>query len=72
MVKQNQASCPGVRTVRSSIYTTHVYCWLSAVRKWKKKSTLGKEGSWHYEIGEDLRPINLDLENISESRGNVS
>ncbi|XP_022789369.1 protein DPCD-like [Stylophora pistillata] len=40
------------------------------VRKWKKKSTLGREGKWDYEIGEDLRPVNLDMENISESRGN--
>lgn len=42
------------------------------MRKWKKKSTLGREGKWDYEIGEDLRPVNLDMENISESRGNVS
>lgn len=40
------------------------------MRKWKKKSTLGREGKWDYEIGEDLRPVNLDMENISESRGN--
>ena len=42
------------------------------MRKWKKKSTLGREGKWDYEIGEDLGPVNLDMENISESRGNVS
>jgi len=40
------------------------------VRKWKKKSALGKEGKWDFEIGEDTRPVNWDLENISESRGN--
>ena len=43
-----------------------------AVRKWKSKSGLGKEGKWEFEIGEDMRPVNLDLENITESRGNVS
>jgi len=42
------------------------------VRKWKKKSSVGREGKWEYEIGEDMRPVNLDVENISESRGNVS
>ena len=42
------------------------------MRKWKKKSALGKEGKWDFEIGEDTRPVNWDLENISESRGNVS
>ncbi|XP_074614532.1 protein DPCD-like isoform X3 [Acropora palmata] len=40
------------------------------VRKWKKKSGLGKAGKWEFEIGEDIRPVNLDLENITESRGN--
>ena len=43
-----------------------------SVRKWKSKSGLGKEGKWEFEIGEDMRPVNLDLENITESRGNVS
>jgi len=33
---------------------------------------VGREGKWEYEIGEDMRPVNLDVENISESRGNVS
>lgn len=42
------------------------------MRKWKKKSALGKGRKWEFEIGEDIRPVNLDLENISESRGNVS
>ena len=46
-------------------------CFIS-VRKWKKKSGLGKAGRWEFEIGEDIRPVNLDLENITESRGNVS
>ena len=45
---------------------------MDPVRKWKKKSSLGKEGKWEFEIGEDVRPVNLDLENITESRGNVS
>lgn len=43
-----------------------------SVRKWKRKSGLGKEGKWEFEIGEDMRPVNLDADNISESRGNVS
>ena len=43
-----------------------------SVRKWKSKSGLGKEGKWEFEIGENMRPVNLDLENITESRGNVS
>ncbi|XP_078358798.1 protein DPCD-like [Oculina patagonica] len=41
-----------------------------SVRKWKTKSGVGRESKWEYEIGEDLRPVNLDVENISESRGN--
>ena len=48
-----------------------VTCVIS-VRKWKKKSGLGKARKWEFEIGEDIRPVNLDLENITESRGNVS
>lgn len=40
------------------------------VRKWKKTSSVGREGKWEYEIGEDMRSVNLDVENISESRGN--
>lgn len=35
-------------------------------------SSVGREGKWEFEIGEDMRPVNLDVENISESRGNVS
>ncbi|XP_031552858.1 protein DPCD-like [Actinia tenebrosa] len=37
------------------------------VRKFKKRSTLGKEGKWEYEVGEDLRPMNADSEHIMES-----
>lgn len=40
------------------------------VRKWKKKTGLGKEAKWDFEVGEDMRQVNLDLENITESRGN--
>ena len=42
------------------------------MRKWKKKTGLGKEAKWDFEVGEDTRQVNLDLENITESRGNVS
>lgn len=42
------------------------------MRKWKKKFIFGREGKWDYEIGEDFRFVNLDMENISESRVNVS
>lgn len=43
----------------------------STVRKFKKKSTLGKEGKWEYEVGEDLRPTNAESEHIMESVSNV-
>ncbi|EDO40351.1 predicted protein [Nematostella vectensis] len=40
------------------------------VRKWKKKTTLGKECKWEYEIGEEVQPVNIDSEHIMESRAN--
>ena len=49
-----------------------MYLFFNTVRKWKKTSTLGNEGKWEYEIGEDLRPVSLGSEHICESRSNVS
>ncbi|XP_077992785.1 protein DPCD-like [Glandiceps talaboti] len=40
------------------------------VRKWKKKRVLGGEGKWDFEIGESLRPVNLDMEPFRESSSN--
>ena len=48
-----------------------VFLFFVSVRKRKRKAGLGKVGKWEFEIGEDMRPVNLDLENITESRGNV-
>ena len=57
-------------------YLSIIMHWLHnysiPVRKWKRTSSVGREGKWEYEIGEDMRSVNLDVENISESRGNVS
>ncbi|XP_013397786.1 protein DPCD [Lingula anatina] len=40
------------------------------VRKWRKKSTLGSQGKWDFEVGEQLAPRNLDAEGLMESTSN--
>ncbi|KAK3750780.1 hypothetical protein QZH41_015325, partial [Actinostola sp. cb2023] len=40
------------------------------VRKLKKKSTIGKEGKWEFEVGEELRQGNTESEHIMENRNN--
>ena len=43
-----------------------------AVRKWRRKGTLGGAGKWEFEVGEQLMPRNLDSEGLMESTSNVS
>ncbi|XP_020897385.1 protein DPCD [Exaiptasia diaphana] len=40
------------------------------VRKFKKRNTIGKEGRWEYEVGEELLQGNSQSEHIMESRSN--
>ncbi|XP_033113405.1 protein DPCD-like [Anneissia japonica] len=41
------------------------------VRKWRKKTTLGGEGKWDFEIGEDLRQSTMGEQTLlKESSGN--
>ena len=42
------------------------------MRKWKKRSTLGGQGKWEVEVGEQTVPVNLDVEGLVESNVNVS
>ncbi|XP_070541053.1 protein DPCD-like [Ptychodera flava] len=40
------------------------------VRKWKKKSVLGGEGKWEFEIGEPLSQVSLETVSLRESSSN--
>ena len=42
------------------------------MRKHKKKSVMGKEGGWDFEVGQDLAPIPLNNIGLFESNQNVT
>ena len=42
------------------------------MRKWNRKTQLGGQGQWDFEVGEQVQPLNLDSAGMMESSSNVS
>lgn len=62
-----------LRSQRHVPPATNVISLSLIVRKWRRKTFLGGQGKWEYEVGEpEYNPQSLESDGIHESASNVS